>query len=677
VIGQPPSQTTYTFLTQNMPLSVNVGTDLHSFVQALNITDTSPGAIKGIAVTGTDTTNGAWQYSLDGGTTWQGLATTSAMMSVPPSPTNAILLADSPTDRVRFVPTLNFPAPAASGMATLMFVAWDQTTGVDGGTADTTVPGSTAFSTQTGTATVTVKLNTAPDLPSGTMATLPTLQANAGSGAANPGRTVHDLITPLPITDPDELAVKGIAVIGVDNSHGTWQFSINNGATWNLFNSPSPSLALLLPDSTNNRIRFVPAANYFGQSTFMFRAWDQSSGANAGDGATGDTTTSGGSTAFSSGVGTATIIIGLPSQDLVGRDSTTGHWFVSVSNGSSAFEGPVLWDGWSVQTPTFHWVDVMTGDFTGNGFDDIAGRVAETGQWFVAVSNGSNSFKTTLWDAWSPNTPNFTWVDVHVGDFNGDGKADIVGRVLQTGYWYVATSTGGAFQTTAWDAWTPQITWLDVQVGDLTGNGKSDIVGRDKATGAWYVAISTGTAFYTQFWDLWSPGIAWADVHLADLTGDGRDDIIGMVPGTGEWWAAVSVGTAFRTSRWGVWSPGLVDLNALMDVAIADFNDDGKADVAAYDAKTGQWFASLSTGSALTAPLPWATWDPTKTWVNVQVGDFNGDGRADIVARDQATGQWRMNLSNGSAFVTSIWGTWPASDPRFANLVDVRHGNFA
>jgi len=33
-------------------------------------------------------------------------------------------------------------------------------------------------------------------------------------------------------------------------------------------------------------------------------------------------------------------------------------------------------------------------------------------------------------------------VDVKVGDFNGDGKADITGRVGQNGQWWTAVSNG-------------------------------------------------------------------------------------------------------------------------------------------------------------------------------------------------------------------------------------------
>jgi hypothetical protein len=47
----------------------------------------------------------------------------------------------------------------------------------------------------------------------------------------------------------------------------------------------------------------------------------------------------------------------------------------------------------------------------------------QSGNWWVGISNGSNGFTTNLWTNWNPNV---TWVDVHVGDFNGDGKDDMM-----------------------------------------------------------------------------------------------------------------------------------------------------------------------------------------------------------------------------------------------------------
>ena len=110
-----------------------------------NVTDLDSGAKTGIAITGTGGLSGTWFYSLNAGATWATFPTVSA--------TNALLLAADSATEVYFVPT----TAGATGNATITFDAWDQTTGSNGGTANpSTTGGSTAFSTGSETASLTV-----------------------------------------------------------------------------------------------------------------------------------------------------------------------------------------------------------------------------------------------------------------------------------------------------------------------------------------------------------------------------------------------------------------------------------------------------------------------------------------------------------------------------------------
>src|SRR5438105_3975361 len=82
-----------------------------------------------------------------------------------------------------------------------------------------------------------------------------------------------------------------------------------------------------------------------------------------------------------------------------------------------------------------------------------------TRQWFVGLSDGTSQFQTSEWDVWNPA---FTWADVQPGDFNGDGRDDLVGRSVESGQWWVALSDGaGHFTTSLWDGWSPNVTWAD------------------------------------------------------------------------------------------------------------------------------------------------------------------------------------------------------------------------
>jgi len=109
------------------------------------ITDQDAGAKQGIAVIAADTTNGNWQYSTDGGSTWLKLGAVSNKAA-------RLLSSDS---LIRFVPNAGYNGTVTNGIS---FRAWDQTTGIDGDLADTSFNGGTsAFSKIIETANVKVR----------------------------------------------------------------------------------------------------------------------------------------------------------------------------------------------------------------------------------------------------------------------------------------------------------------------------------------------------------------------------------------------------------------------------------------------------------------------------------------------------------------------------------------
>ena len=269
--------------------------------------------------------------------------------------------------------------------------------------------------------------------------------------------------------------------------------------------------------------------------------------------------------------------------------------------------------------------------------DAVIGRNAQTGAWALSQYDGVPGEAPSVPTTWATSV---TWVDVKSGDINGDGKADLVGRVLQTGQWWVALSTpSGAYLTELWTTWSPNVTWVDVQLVDLNGDGKADLIGRVQETGQWWAGVSTGSAFVNSLWGSWSTAVTWVDVQSGDFNGDGKADLVGRVLQTGQWWVGLSTGSSLATSLWTTWSPAVT----WVDVQVGDLNGDGKADLVGRVQETGQWWVGLSTGSSFTTAL-WSTWSTGVTWVDVHLGDLNGDGKMDLVGR-----AWRA-ASGGRAY---------------------------
>jgi hypothetical protein len=90
--------------------------------QVDNVTDADVGALLGIAITGANTANGNWFYSVDGGTNWNALGAV--------SDANARLLAADAATRLFFQPNTNYHGTQANAIT---FRAWDQTVGANGG----------------------------------------------------------------------------------------------------------------------------------------------------------------------------------------------------------------------------------------------------------------------------------------------------------------------------------------------------------------------------------------------------------------------------------------------------------------------------------------------------------------------------------------------------------------
>ena len=94
---------------------------------------------------------------------------------------------------------------------------------------------------------------------------------------SNLGQPVFDFIGPF-YPYPQVPLGYGIAVIGADNAHGMWQFSLDDGRSWSDLSGVSPMSALVLDSGPSNRVRFVPMPGFAGivSSGIKYRYADSS-----------------------------------------------------------------------------------------------------------------------------------------------------------------------------------------------------------------------------------------------------------------------------------------------------------------------------------------------------------------------------------------------------------------
>ncbi|MEO1335357.1 MAG: trypsin-like serine protease [Myxococcota bacterium] len=297
----------------------------------------------------------------------------------------------------------------------------------------------------------------------------------------------------------------------------------------------------------------------------------------------------------------------------------------------------------------------VVGDFNGDGRDDIATFThgsATTGpkDVWVALSNGSSFGRSSIWQQWWCH-----WgLDCLAGDFNGDGRDDIW-SISDSDVW-IALSTGTSFNGAIYH-FRNMVQEDDIaRVGDVNGDGRDDLVvfTMDRGQNV-EVRLSRGTSFRSrQRWHNYF-GIEGESVAVADVNGDNRDDIItfNQSMNGNNVWVARSTGSSFGTSsRWNTWF-------ALAGEApeVGDFNGDGRADITTFTrAPLYDVYVGRSNGFSNFSSTRWHTSFGSRT-AAYRTGDFNGDGRDDIIYFTQdATADARVSLSNGASF--GGWRTW-------------------
>jgi hypothetical protein len=213
-------------------------------------------------------------------------------------------------------------------------------------------------------------------------------------------------------------------------------------------------------------------------------------------------------------------------------------------------------------------------------------------------------------------------------------------------------------------------------VGDFDGDGRTDIItftrNNPAAVGDVYVALSDGTRFgngTSTRWHDWFAINQQETVVVGDYDGDGRDDIATWLgTTTRQVYVARSLGTGM--------SPETVWLSSLgrdpSDVILAgDVDGDGRQDLVDFARREGKVYVALSTGTSLRAPVLWHNFFAVSTRERPRLADLDRDGRADIVTfatnSTTAFGDVYVALSDGTRFgngqTSTKWHDWFAIDP--------------
>ena len=330
--------------------------------------------------------------------------------------------------------------------------------------------------------------------------------------------------------------------------------------------------------------------------------------------------------------------------DMLARSASSKATGVHPGDGAGHF-------GTAVRTLTkFGVLDqlVGVGDLNGDGRNDVVGRRADNKvlKFYPGRGDGGFGRARVLGADWSGYS-----ATLGVGDFNGDGHADLVVRkgealLLLPGTGKVALGAAVPLPR-SWAGYD-----LVTGMGDVTNDGLPDLVARKK-TGMTFVYPGDGKGGLGM---RFGPFTNFQDVDFlagaGQVAGSSANDLVGRRPNG----RLVVFANRGGRSLDGIEPTGTSFGDTNLVLTVGDWNGDGFADVLTRQASTGTMLLRAGDGKGgFAAPLV-----ASKGWGSVSliaaVGDITGDGYPDLMGQPSG-GAMRIYPGNGS---TGFRSSFPA-----------------
>ena len=336
---------------------------------------------------------------------------------------------------------------------------------------------------------------------------------------------------------------------------------------------------------------------------------------------------------------------------------------VVLGKGDGTFQAPVSISldqpGISV-SPT----SIVAGDFNIDGKLDLAVATPNVHDVAVLLGNGNGTFGSPVHYA----TDDRNFVNninkLASVDLNGDGYPDLVLDNLSSNHVTVLLNHGdGTFPSSSSYAAGPEP--IGIAIADFNGDGHPDVIAADNAVDG-EVALLIGNADGTlQAAPLRRSGFAPTSLATGDFNGDGRLDLVtisSVTPAP----AGLGTGTVMLGNADGTFqAPKIWSTSAISSVAVGDFDGDGKLDLVETNPTPGNGNLSLLLGNGDGTFQPATNYTVGTTPEAVAVADLNGDGKPDVIVGNRNSGNISvlLNAGNGSLIPAVNYATPATGTP--------------
>lgn len=337
---------------------------------------------------------------------------------------------------------------------------------------------------------------------------------------------------------------------------------------------------------------------------------------------------------------------------------------------------------------------VMLGDWNGDGFTDYLIYNPKTGSNYWKINNGGAEYGYTDW-ASNPlprEDVNDNSGSLHFGDWNGDGRTDVMWLHKDDGRnrWYV-NQGNGTFKATYNPIDPNQLKDAGIRIVDFNNDGLADLVSSRGKNSRWFASQSTsGVAFKAAESPVLPTGAVDGTIFFGDFNGDQLTDVV-MVSKKNSSGSVKSHARVVVYLNSGVnakkgfptYAPAsnaepytiAPSDETTGEIAFGDWNGDGLTDLlwSSNDGKSARFHLSKGDGGFVYS-ADTSTGSYSLNGI-IQTGDWNGDGLDDVSGYDRSGGDndWFVNTGRFAGNDQANFSKF--SDPVSKEYVDDNTGS--